>query len=183
MIETKIQQNHPQKIIFLDVDGVLTHEDYLNGVEEDLDETKIKILKQIIDQTNAKIVLSSTWRKCSKISIKSKRNPYQVLEELLKRQGLEIYDKTPILHQIKKINNKQINEIIKLEHKRAEEILTWLDNHNPESFVILDDNEHDFKKYDLESHLIKTSYYDGGLKEEHIPQIIEILNKTNKKTR
>ena len=36
----KIQQNHPQKIIFLDVDGVLTHEDYLNGVEEDLDETK-----------------------------------------------------------------------------------------------------------------------------------------------
>ncbi len=183
MIETKIQQNHPQKIIFLDVDGVLTHEYYLNGVEEDLDETKIKILKQIIDQTNAKIVLSSTWRKYSKISIKSKRNPYQVLEELLKRQGLEIYDKTPILHQIKKINNKQINGIIKLEHKRAEEILTWLDNHNPESFVILDDNEHDFKKYDLESHLIKTSYYDGGLKEEHIPQIIEILNKTNKKTR
>lgn len=98
----KIQQNHPQKIIFLDVDGVLTHEDYLNGVEEDLDETKIKILKQIIDQTNAEIVLSSTWRKCNKISIKSKRNPYQVLEELLKRQGLEIYDKTPILHQIKK---------------------------------------------------------------------------------
>ena len=45
----KIQQNHPQKIIFLDVDEVLTHEDYLNGVEEDLDETKIKILKQIID--------------------------------------------------------------------------------------------------------------------------------------
>lgn len=61
--------------------------------------------------------------------------------------------------------------------------MTWLDNHNPESFVILDDNEHDFKKYDLESHLVKTSYYDGGLKEEHIPQIIEILNKTNKKTR
>ena len=39
----KIQQNHPQKIIFLDVDGVLTHEDYLNGVEEDLDETELEI--------------------------------------------------------------------------------------------------------------------------------------------
>lgn len=79
-------ENEKQKVIFLDVDGVLTHEDYLNGVEEDLDREKITFLKQIVEETDAKIVLSSTWRKCNKISIRTKRNPYQILEKLLKEQ-------------------------------------------------------------------------------------------------
>lgn len=176
-------QGENQKIIFLDVDGVLTHEDYLNGVEEDLDREKIKLLKELVKQTQSKIVLSSTWRKCNKTSIKSKKNPYQVLEKMLKEQELEIYDTTPILKQIKKINNKVINNTIKLEHKRAEEILLWIDKHQPESYVIIDDNKHDFLAYNLEEHLVQTDYYNGGLKESHIQEAIQILNKTNKKTR
>ena len=75
------------KVIFLDVDGVLTSEDYLNGVEFDLSEEKIKLLKKIVEQTNAKIVLSSSW--------KNKTRNFPVLENLLNKNGLEIYDTTP----------------------------------------------------------------------------------------
>ncbi len=60
------------KIIFLDVDGVLNchntfkkqHEKYIKtGIWEiEIELSKVKLLKQIVDNTNAKIVLSSTWR-------------------------------------------------------------------------------------------------------------------------
>jgi hypothetical protein len=49
------------KVLFLDVDGVLNGEDVAggySGVNNDL----IMLLKQIIEETNCKIVLSSTWR-------------------------------------------------------------------------------------------------------------------------
>ena len=45
------------KVIFLDVDGVIRHDLY-KGTEEDhgIDPKKLKLLKEIIDNTNAKIV-------------------------------------------------------------------------------------------------------------------------------
>lgn len=46
------------KVIFLDVYGVLIHNKYSNKETLHIDEDKVKILKQIIDQTEAKIVLS-----------------------------------------------------------------------------------------------------------------------------
>lgn len=176
-------QKEDLKVIFLDVDGVLTHEDYLNGVEEDLDREKITLLKQIVEQTNAKIVLSSTWRKCNKTLLRTKRNPYKILEKLLKEQELEIYDCTPVLQEIQKINNITTNKIVKINHKRAKEILLWIERNNPESYVILDDNTHDFIEYNLDKYQIQTNYYDNGLKQEHVNKAIEILNKTNNKIR
>ena len=52
------------KVIFLDIDGVLNYsgcKEKIGGIFFVNDE-RIKILKEIIDKTNAKIVLSSTWR-------------------------------------------------------------------------------------------------------------------------
>ena len=48
------------KIIFLDIDGVLNRHSYYKHIviEEDL----AKNLKKILDSTNAKIVLSTYWR-------------------------------------------------------------------------------------------------------------------------
>jgi len=47
------------KILFLDVDGVLNGENYGYG---GVDDSLLFLLKTIIDQTNCKIVLSTTWR-------------------------------------------------------------------------------------------------------------------------
>ena len=58
------------KIIFLDIDGVLNSDEYfdkiknlnINGIENDIDIRKIILLKKSLDETGAKIVLTSSWR-------------------------------------------------------------------------------------------------------------------------
>lgn len=54
------------KILFLDIDGVLNSREYdrkRNWNEQtDIDETRLPLVKEIIDKTGAKIVLISTWR-------------------------------------------------------------------------------------------------------------------------
>ena len=54
------------KVIFLDIDGVLNSGAYdrrRNWNElTDIDESRLPLVKQIVDQTGAVIVLSSTWR-------------------------------------------------------------------------------------------------------------------------
>ena len=51
-----------QNIIFLDIDGVIaTPETIING-NWDLTPSKQELLKTIIDKTDAKIVLTSSWR-------------------------------------------------------------------------------------------------------------------------
>ena len=60
------------KVIFLDIDGVLnTSEIFIEQSKNykqkgiynvEIDEFRVEYLKQIIEKTNAKIVLSSSWR-------------------------------------------------------------------------------------------------------------------------
>mgnify|MGYP001086743359 CR=1 FL=1 len=55
------------KIIFLDYDGVLNNTYFLlrqkeRGAENDFDPKKIEILKQVCDNTNAMVVVTSSWR-------------------------------------------------------------------------------------------------------------------------
>lgn len=52
-----------QKIIFLDIDGVLATPDYLKDGCWALNPEKQKLLGEILSWTEAKIVLSSSWRK------------------------------------------------------------------------------------------------------------------------
>ena len=51
-------------VIFLDVDGVLNNAyttDRIKGYIG-IDDNKVRLLKQIVDYFDAKIILSSTWR-------------------------------------------------------------------------------------------------------------------------
>lgn len=58
------------KAIFLDIDGVLNSDEYfdkisnldIQGIEKEIDIEKVKLLKEAINETGAKIVLSSSWR-------------------------------------------------------------------------------------------------------------------------
>ena len=151
------------KIIFLDIDGVLNSEQYdeIRTKEQgNIDETRLPLLKYLVENTGAEIVLCSTWRKhwdkeealCDKVGME--------LNDRFQSYGLTIMDKTPLIS----------------DAQRALEIQAWLNLHSEsvENYVILDDNLWGWG--DLISHLVRTSPRDRrGLEEEHIQKAIEIL--------
>ena len=54
------------KVIFLDIDGVLNSRAYDRKRNWDeltnIDESRLPLVKNIVDETGARIVLSSTWK-------------------------------------------------------------------------------------------------------------------------
>lgn len=156
------------KVIFLDVDGVLNSDEYfdkiknlnIQGIQNEIDIEKIKLLKKAIDATGAKVVLSSSWRYT--------RNA-QYLKELL--SSFEIYtDSTPFI-----------------QGKRGLEIKQWLlDHQDVENFVILDDEIFDSYDEELLKKLVKISNGNGhsfgeGLLSKDIDEIIKRLGKKKEK--
>lgn len=155
------------KVIFLDVDGVLNSDEYIKrtiksniqGIEKHVDVEKIKLLRQAIDQTNAKVVITSSWR-LTKMA--------QELIKLLITYGIYA-DSTPYIR-----------------NERGLEIKQWLaDNQNVEDFVILDDEIFDSYDEGLMKKLVKISNGNGhnlgeGLLPKDIDEIIKRLgrNKT-----
>ena len=146
------------KVIFLDFDGVITIPPkwYLKA-------NKIKYIKRIVDETNAKIVVSSSWRmdtieETKKSMIyKEKRCPRnKMLYWLIDN----IYDVTPW---------------VGLGNGRGGEIQKWLNDHpEVDNYVILDD-DHDMWDSQM-YHFVQTNYEDGITEVETI-RAIKILNK------
>jgi hypothetical protein len=89
-------------IVFLDVDGVLQAHN-----AEWFSMTALKLLRQIVLKSDAKIVLSSTWRLLS--------HTRQLVAERLSLVRLEIFDVTP-----RSVGGGVGN--------RAQEIADWLDD-------------------------------------------------------
>lgn len=153
------------KVIFLDVDGVLNSndtEDVFKGFIG-LDYSGIKLLREIIDATRAEIVLVSTWKiGWSKDNKESQNDLANYLDARLAEEGLRIMDKT----------EGSVSD-------RGTGIVDWLSKHHTESWIVLDDEIFpDYEECGIMPHLVKTSFYDGGLKEKHVELAIKILNKT-----
>ena len=159
------------KIIFLDIDGVIK-EDF--GGAPFLDES-LSLLKQIVDETGAKIVMSSTWKTKYKNFVdngyKTDIEDIQRLYDALSKHGLSIFDGTP-LYRIEKTV------------RRPTEIKDYLCNaENVESFCIIDDRD-EFEWDELTKNLVLT--YLGRdendkkiahLTADRAQKAIEILNK------
>ena len=151
------------KIIFLDIDGVVncwyTREHApsgLIGVEQRL----IAYIKEIVDATGAKIVLSSTWREDWVFNLLNGKDWDYLCEEFAK-QNLYFFDYTPI----------------RSDSHRGKEIKEWLENtsYDVSSYVIIDDEMFDIK--DLhEGHMVQTSSNDG-INPYAVKMAIEILTK------
>ena len=93
------------KIIFLDIDGVLNHQIwfkkwYKGGKRTDtkeqyndsmIDPNSVALLNKIIEDTKAKVVISSSWRK---------NNTIESLQAILESKGFtgEIIGLTPVLY-------------------------------------------------------------------------------------
>lgn len=85
------------------------------------------------------------------------------LDQRLAAEGLKIIDKTEGMSD------------------RGAGIVKWLSEHPTESWIVLDDEIFpDYEEYGIMPHLVKTSFYDGGLKEKHVELAIKILNKGEK---
>lgn len=168
------------KLIFLDIDGVLNtsftfkrrYYEYKKTGKYNLevDEFRLDYLKKIVDETNAKIVLSSTWKgyfvktneKIVPIHYKSEQ-----LVNMFNKYNLEIYDITPYDK-----NRYRENEILEYLERRED----------VESFVVIDDECYDLKKF-IDNELIHvkndcTSFNEeeNGLLECHVYDAINKLN-------
>ena len=141
-------------IIFLDVDGVLNSAKELS--EGPFSKISLNVLKRIVDETNAKIVVISSWR---------------LLE----------FSRKILLSELEKYHLKEsvIGMTPHLPSNREEEIMTYLkSNEFPNlNFIILDDQVIEYQ--DLEEHVIKIDPY-FGLNEEHLEICIHLLTSKTK---
>lgn len=153
------------KVIFLDIDGVLNYADCKKRAYGFyfVDDEKIKLLKELVDKTGAKIVLSSTWRlerfpDCRDTAPRSYKL-YHKLVRKLKEYDLQIFSHTPILPK----------------RYRGREIEQWINDWQGElieSFIILDDND-DMNPY--MDRLVQTSWFTG-LTQEDVDEAVQKLN-------
>lgn len=101
------------KVIFLDVDGVLNSKDWLENnrvrTENSVNQEKVKLLAEIVKNTNATVVLSSTWRYIPEHPM------FSYLVDILGQNGIKFHSFTP-----------------KLDGDRPKEIKEWLEKQTEE---------------------------------------------------
>jgi Swiss Army Knife RNA repair-like protein len=138
-------------IIFLDFDGVLNDRKWLSqeGTRDDVDPERVRLLNWLVRATDAKIVISSTWRILHTID---------ELRTILDRAGFigEVLDITPGGGGV-----------------RGPQIQAWIDtNQFKGQFVILDD---DSDMEHLMGKLVKTKF-ERGLQPAEVKAAIAMLN-------
>lgn len=143
------------KVIFLDIDGVLNsnfwNESHQIEISDGtlIDEEKIKLLAELVEKTDAKIVLHSGWRIWFDTNLKPLRKESEQLVNMFDEVGLSIYDVTPDL------TTEEIRRSKKFSLVKADEILLWLKSQGEVSaWVVIDDL--DLNNELIESHQIKT---------------------------
>ncbi len=156
------------KIIFLDVDGVLNCSHCKVFIDEFLfvmDE-KIELLRQLIDKTAAKVVLTSTWRQGwydMEQGLETRDAVHFIaLRDKLKAFGIELFSYTPL----------------PCKAERGEEIGAWfqeIEGEEIEGFVILDDMDGRYLR-PYANRLVRTSFMEG-LKQKHVKLAEKLLNK------
>lgn len=140
-----------KKIIFLNIDGVLNSESYYKSkITKNFDPECVKRLNRIIKETNANIVISSSW-KLSYMTFKD--------------EGIKgtVIGMTPNF----------LFDTWREDKTRGAEIEQYLLKNPCDNYVILDDGEL-FKEYQ-KKHWIQTDYRIG-LTDENVEDAIALLN-------
>ena len=158
------------KVIFLDIDGVLNSMSCKAKIEgfHFVEDEKILLLKEIIDLTGAKVVLSSTWR-----------YGWYAMEHIEHPDEGDLRD----IRMFKALRDKLLEYGIKLLGytddlgRRGAEISAWLKNWQGEpieAYVVLDDMGGD----EIQPHckyLVQTSM-THGLRSKYIEKVLKILS-------
>jgi len=173
------QKNNMKRIIFLDIDGPLAWGTWFDGrvkigddltipyswVKEDCD-----ALTSILEQTDAKIVLSSDWKY------------HYELDSM--RQIMDYYEipSSNLIGHTTKTGTK-VKMSSSLEMDRAAEIIQWLKaNKVKKNWVAIDDlnlaSGFSYFKYPKYRHVqVDGDYGHGGRLRDKVDEIVKILNK------
>ena len=153
------------KIIFLDIDGVLNTDRQIriNNLEQikdiKFDPIAMKNLKKIVEESKAKIVITSTWR------VHRQDNGY-LWRELIRNFEMYNLDTNTLLDITPVIDRNMKTEL------REKEILDWLTKHkNIEKFVILDDQ---WDMGGLNSHFVRCLSFRGLTNENAEEAILKL---------
>jgi hypothetical protein len=167
------------KIIFLDIDGVLNPVHYMNALYKMWNASNKQIkshdeygqlffyqnceaLKKIIDATNAKIVISSTWRMAGMNQMKALWQQRQLAGEII---GITPTEQVIVDSGMA----KHYDEVC-----RGMEIAYWINKHKyVGTYVIIDDTDDMLK--DQQKYFVKTNS-NYGLTLDDAEKAIQILN-------
>lgn len=173
-----------EKIIFLDVDGVLNYMSYRNANTANIDPSKVEMLSHICIKTQAKVVITSSWRGSETYTPQI----YHILRKILKEHNIPVLGDAPYINAkfAASINPKKsytLNEAGDISFEpctgRGAEVAKYIKGNGITQFVILDDEDWDWVYYGLDKHWCRPIYYDkqyGGLQPEHIEKAIRLLS-------
>lgn len=171
----------PEKIIFLDVDGVLNCRDYINDATNDIDPSKVQMIADLCNKTNAKVVITSSWRGSKNYT----PHIYTILRQTLDTYNVPVIGDAPYIElefvQTRRTRNTTALtdcDTFKYGTGRGAEVKHYIDEHHTEKYVIFDDEDWDWKSYGLAEHWCKSTYYSkhhGGLQQSHINKALTLL--------
>ena len=169
--ETDLIKDYFEKVIFLDIDGVLNLVEYPRTSDEIIVDKFVRNLALIIDKTDAEVVLTSSWRfgfaSYARSGFDGSDKDMDTLYHYLDKYKIRIAGSTPLY-----FNGA---------YGRPFEIRSWLcPRPSVKQFVILDDET--FWSWNwLEPHLVCTEGEEKGtgrgLSEEDAYKAIELLNQ------
>ncbi len=166
------------KIIFLDIDGVISTEKSHYALDKDA----CNLLGKIIDATDAKIVISSSWRK----------NTVEATKEYLTTISHFVPFQFPYADRIVGVTIRAYAYVMQGVHlaiPRGVEIKQWIDTHihsengknwnykeigDDFNYVILDDDSD--MLLEQAEHFIQTDTING-ISEKDVERAIKILNQ------
>lgn len=159
--------NDGVKIVFLDVDGVLNSQKTVFTMQlYVLEDDKLERLQKLINTTNAKIVISSTWRY-------SPNAKNRLLDALKQRKIFKNYiGDTPNFSGDRSL-------------KRTDEIETFLVGFEQKisQWIAIDDMKlHEMNPKLMQGHFVHTSIEDG-FTDEHLKQAIQLLQTKQSETK
>ncbi len=179
------------KIIFLDIDGVLNcQEAYRNGFCEyvNLDENHSyqkfyppskELLNKLIDETKAKIVISSTWRKSGLEYMKKVWENEKMSGEIIGLTPSFYHKDLGSIPRGSEINHwleeQKLRQIFWSEDRQQE----YIDNSGIENFIIIDDDGdmlYSQRKHFV--HVLPAPRNFNGFNTEYYEQALNILNKS-----
>ena len=84
-------------VIFLDIDGILNSVPYFKSIKgkhghTEIDESRLPLLKRIVEENDAQIVLSASWRDLDDRESATAYEKWQYLVDSLRKYGMELYN-------------------------------------------------------------------------------------------
>lgn len=170
--------------IFLDIDGVLNNKDFLLKSKREfggkIDDRSVQILKRICKEFDAKVVLSSSWRRNLNPDLTLKMHLVKLKDQDMKIFGPDYETNTEKLLRTLKENEIELvgitdTETHLLDHikwDRSGQIARYIQNNfkDEDRFIILDDDDlvtEGARKYRcLGKCFVQTDFDDLGLDEK-----------------